>query len=351
MYETIYIEKNKTTRFGVHFYEDSTQWNVFMDCCGLKDKKTALICHYDILNDTWKSFADMFAKEDAMFMTEQTDLDRVKDFMTNKRDQYTFVILCDELMMKCLYKMLISEDNRLAYVCVPATAQAVFEGISICPLLDNYGNVLRKEILPLGVYVDFSLLSKATATELQNVFASAFRLAVSYKASLFEWMIANMYELTDMEEDALFELLERGIQVWKERIEKDTAKDRAIAKYGEYFYNLLKASGLVLSYADMVTLSMVCQTYLSWKNEFISMEEFYEIRDMFVLFGLSITETDIKAEDLCKLLDDFEFNNMNKVDSFVYIRKVGKLILGDIPSKELLCEAIEQIYYNEESNE
>ena len=64
MYETIYVEKNKTSRFGVHFYKDSSDWKIFLDICGVDEKKIAIICSNNIQNDTWKALMDGMPSDD-----------------------------------------------------------------------------------------------------------------------------------------------------------------------------------------------------------------------------------------------------------------------------------------------
>ena len=49
---------------------------------------------------------------------------------------------------------------------------------------------------------------------------------------------------------------------------------------------------------------------VSWKKDLISMEEYYEIRDMFVFFGLSITETFSTPDELMDIL----MNNEQNID-------------------------------------
>jgi len=225
---------------------------------------------------------------------------------------------------------------------------ALFQDISIRPLIDENGETIRKEWYPQAVYVDVSVLAKTSPLEFRNAIASAFKLAISHKASMFEWMISNMYELTDCVEEAICELLERGFNVMKERIEKDTAKERAISVYAKDFYALMKKADSELSFADCMSLALVCQTYLSWKKDLISMEEYYEIRDMFVFFGLSITETFATADELTDILMNSDADIIKR-ENCVYIRKLGKTVVDASPSKELIKEALEQIYYNEEA--
>ncbi len=351
MYETIYVEKNKSTRFGVHFYNDSSEWKIFLDVCGVDEKKTALICSEDIQNETWKALVAGMPAENVFKVSDCStdDNEQLRIFLDKKKED-TIVILSEPKVMDILTKVVSVEDAKLSFVCVPVTPFAQFSGVSILPLCDENGEVIRKELLPKGVYVDVSVLKNASPISFQGAVASAFRLAISYKASLFEWMISNMYELLDGEEEALCEFLERGYNIFKERIEKDTAKERCISPYAGDFYKLLSGMSSETTEADLWALSMVCQSYLSWKKELLSMEEYFEIRDMFVFFGLSISET--FATD-AELLEEMEKTNNGLLISktAVYIRKIGKMLIDVPPSKELVKEALAQIYYNEMDNE
>lgn len=352
MYETIYIEKNKSTKFGVYFYEDGAQWNVFKDVCGIQSAQFAVICSETMQNKTWESWRDSFDKDNLLKFKKANDENdaRLRDFINNKKKDYTFIILSDSVIMDALHRVFDGNDSKLSMIMVPVTPDSVFAGVSISPLVDGEGSVIRKELLPKAVYLDLSVLTTASPLQFLDGIAAAFKLSVSYKASMFEWMISNMYELTDGDENAIYELTQRGIQVWKERIEKDTAKERAIGVYGEEFYRLLKNANSDLSEADLTSLSLVCQTYLSWKKDLLSMEEFYEIRDMLVFFGLSITQTFASAEELVAIMEHTDSSLCYAKES-VYIRKLGKLIIDTIPSKELIKESLEQIYFDEDANE
>ena len=46
-----------------------------------------------------------------------------------------------------------------------------------------------------------------------------------------------------------------------------------------------------------MALGTVAAAYISWKKEMLSMEEFYEIRDMFVPFYLPISVENIDPQE------------------------------------------------------
>lgn len=351
MYETIYVEKNKTSRFGVHFYKDSSEWKVFLDVCGADESKIAVVCSDTIENEAWKALADSVSEENVFKVSDSCGdcIVHLRDFLDKKKED-TLIIFSEPKVMDAISAALTAENAKLSFICVPVTPFAQFSGISILPLCDETGEVIRKELLPKGVYVDVSVLKNASPVEFQGAIASAFRLAISYKASFFEWMISNMYELLDGEEEALGEFLARGYTVLKERIEKDTAKERCIPLYAGDFYKLLSEMNSETSEADLWALSMVCQSYLSWKKEFLSMEEYYEIRDMFVFFGLGISETFATDAELFEAMEKGK-NGLLTSKTAVYIRKIGKILTDVMPSAELIKEALAQIYYNEMDNE
>lgn len=352
MCETIYIKKNKSSRFGVHFYNDSTEWNVFLESCGVNVDKLAVIYNKNIENETWKAFAE--AKNNkAVLPISAEDANKsasVRNFLEQYKENYTFVILEEPFIMETIRGIVTSDDYKLSYILVPVTPFAQFDSVSIRPKTDLVGDIITKEIFPLGIYVDISVILNAKTQYFLGGIACAFRLAVSYKASMFEWMISNLYELLDCEAEAVCELLSRGYNVHKERIEKDTAKERSLPVYGRDFYTLFSQMESESSEADLLALSMVCQSYLSWKSELLSMEEYYEIRDMFVAFGLAITETFATDEELMDALERAKSDLIAGKEG-VYIRKLGKMVIMNAPSKELIKEAFGQIYYNEYENE
>ena len=53
--------------------------------------------------------------------------------------------------------------------------------------------------------------------------------------------------------------------------------------------------------ANAVALGTVAAAYISWKRGMLSMEEYYEIRDMFVPFYLPITVEGIDPQEILRL--------------------------------------------------
>lgn len=87
-------------------------------------------------------------------------------------------------------------------------------------------------------------------------------------------------------------------------VEKDPTEqgDRALLNYGHTIGHAIeKARGFRLLHGECVALGAVAAAYISWKRDMISMEEYYEVRDMFVPFYLPITVEDIDPEEVLRL--------------------------------------------------
>lgn len=87
-------------------------------------------------------------------------------------------------------------------------------------------------------------------------------------------------------------------------VEKDPTEqgDRALLNLGHTIGHAIeKAKNFELYHGECVALGTVAAAYISWKKEMLSMEEFYEIRDMFVPFYLPISVDDIDPQEILKL--------------------------------------------------
>ncbi len=366
MSETIYVEKNKSSRFGIYFQEGLQNWDEFAKENSFSD--IALLCDKSECALEWKQF--LKAKTEVLleinaeeFVLCSQTAHNIQDFIETNADK-TFVVLAENFLMNYLQEVIMTRfgSQKLTYVCVPVSPLAQFENFSIVPKVDEKGELVAKELLPIAVYMDTSILAKCSPHAFLEGMAGAFRLAVSYKANLFEWMISNLYELLDSEREGICELIERAMLVQKYRIEKNTALERSYPLFAEDIFKLIYEKKDLFSKADILSYAMITQAFLSWKTGHLSMEEYYEVRDMFVAFGLGISETEVSTDDWMCLLENAEKQSAIQIGTAVkdnvespkkcfYIRKIGKMLLDDAPTKELYRDAFEQLYFNENEND
>ena len=77
----------------------------------------------------------------------------------------------------------------------------------------------------------------------------------------------------------------------------------------------------------------------------ISMDEYYEIRDMFVPFYLPITVEDIEPEEVLRLTKSDKKAQAGTI-RFVLLERIGKAVIDTTVSDEEILAAIREIYFD-----
>ena len=96
-----------------------------------------------------------------------------------------------------------------------------------------------------------------------------------------------------------------------------------------------------------MALGAIAAAFISWKHEWLSMEEYYEIRDMFVPFNLSISISDIDPEEILKLTKSDKKMEGGTI-KFILLKKVGKALIDRNVTDEDILNAISEIHYVED---
>lgn len=169
-------------------------------------------------------------------------------------------------------------------------------------------------------------------------------------AAFYEWLIENMYEICDRDLDTLQEMLRRSCSVKKLVVEKDPTEqgDRALLNFGHTIGHAIeKAKNFELYHGECVALGAVAAAFISWKRELLSMEEYYEVRDMFVPFNLPISVDDIDPEEILRLTKADKKMESGKI-KFVLLKKIGRAVLDKTVTDEEMLAAIDEIYFKDE---
>ena len=96
-----------------------------------------------------------------------------------------------------------------------------------------------------------------------------------------------------------------------------------------------------------MALGAVAAAYISWKRELLAMEEYYEIRDMFVPFYLPISVDDLDAQEILRLTKSDKKMESGQI-KFVLLKKIGKAVIDRTVTDEEIIAAINEINFSEE---
>lgn len=213
-----------------------------------------------------------------------------------------------------------------------------------------YKNIAGAFYMPRLVYANVSVLASLDQRQFSSGFAEVMKHGLIRDEAYYVWLLENMYEILDRDPETLQSMLYRSNEIKKEIVERDPLEkgDRMLLNMGHTIGHAIeKYSGLGLAHGECVALGCVAAAYISWKRDMISKDEYYEIRDMFVPFGLPITADDLEEETILKLTRS-DKKVRNGVLRFVLLRGIGQAVIDETVSDEEILAAIHEIHYVED---
>lgn len=215
---------------------------------------------------------------------------------------------------------------------------------------DGYKNMVGAFKMPRLVYMNLSVLSTLEDRQFFSGFAEVMKSALIKDAAFYEWLIENMYEICERDAAVLEEMVRRCCGIKKLVVEKDPTEqgDRALLNLGHTIGHAIeKAKNFELYHGECVALGTVAAAYISWKKELLSMEEYYEIRDMFVPFYLPISVDGIKPEEILRLTKSDKKMSAGNI-RFILLKKIGKAFIDTTVTDEEILAAIKEIQFSDE---
>lgn len=215
---------------------------------------------------------------------------------------------------------------------------------------DSYKNMVGAFKMPRLVYMNLSVLKSLEERQFYSGFAEVMKSALIKDAALYEWLIEKMYEICEKDPDTLEEMVMRTCSIKKLVVEKDPTEqgDRALLNLGHTIGHAIeKAKNFELLHGECVALGTVAAAYISWKKEMLSMDEYYEIRDMFVPFYLPISVENIDPKEILQLTKSDKKMEAGHI-KFILLKKIGKAVIDRTVTDEEILAAIEEIYFSEE---
>ena len=215
---------------------------------------------------------------------------------------------------------------------------------------DGYKNMVGAFYMPKLVYMNISTLKTLEDRQFFSGFAEVMKHGLIKDGMFYEWLLENMYEICDRDVETLLEMVMKSCTIKKLVVEKDPTEkgDRALLNFGHTIGHAIeKAKNFTMTHGECVALGAVAAAFISWKHQWLSMEEYYEIRDMFVPFNLPITIEDIDPQEILSLTKSDKKVEGNTI-KFILLKKVGKAVIDKTVTDEDILNAINEIYYTED---
>ncbi len=215
---------------------------------------------------------------------------------------------------------------------------------------DGYKNMVGAFYMPKLVYMNISALKELDDRQFYAGFAEVMKHGLIKDAVFYEWLLDKMYEIHERDIDVLEEMIIRSCTVKKLVVEKDPKEqgDRALLNFGHTIGHAIeKAMNFNMMHGECISLGMVAAAYISWKHNWLSMEEYYEVRDMFVPFNLPISIDKIQPEEILALTKSDKKMDAGQI-KFILLKKVGKAVIDKTVTDEEILDALREIQFTEE---
>lgn len=214
----------------------------------------------------------------------------------------------------------------------------------------QYKNIIGAFNMPRLVYTNTDTLNTLDARQYYAGMAEVMKYGLIRRSAFYVWLIDNMYEIHDKDAGALEYMLGQSCQIKKEYVEKDPYDkgDRAILNFGHTIGHAIeKAMNFTLLHGECVALGSIAAAFISWKKGYIQMEDYYEIRDMFVPFNLPISIDNIDAKTILENIK-YDKKHSGSTLNFISLKKVGKAFIDTTVTKEEITDALNEIIFTEE---
>ncbi|MCQ2493107.1 MAG: 3-dehydroquinate synthase [Lachnospiraceae bacterium] len=218
---------------------------------------------------------------------------------------------------------------------------------------DGYKNMVGAFKMPRLVYMNLSVLNTLPDRQYFSGFAEVMKSALIKDSIYYEWLIDNMYEICAKDMNVLEELVVRCTNIKRMVVEKDPTEkgDRALLNLGHTIGHAIeKYMNFEMYHGECVALGCVCAAYISWKKEMLSMEEYYEVRDMFVPFNLPISIDKIDVQEVLRLTKSDKKMDSGKL-KFILLKKIGKAVIDNTVTDEEIIAALNEINFDEENGD
>lgn len=210
---------------------------------------------------------------------------------------------------------------------------------------DKYKNLVGSIYMPKLVYAATKTLRSLPDREFSSGMAEVLKAGLIKDGIFYEWLITHFSEIMDKDHESVGEMLYKAIGIKQFYVTRDPFEqnERMILNFGHTIGHALeKYFDFKYSHGECVSLGSVAAAYISYKRGMLSDEEFYEIRDMFVPFGLPISLDDFDIDAVYENIGH-DKKNTDLGLRFILLKKIGKAVITNDVTKEEIKDAMKNL--------
>jgi len=198
--------------------------------------------------------------------------------------------------------------------------------------------------------LDVDRLTVLNDRDFFNNFSYIMHIALLKDLNLYTFLIDKMYEICERDKDVLSEVcndVNKNLNVINVIINKNKSVLSPLS-FGSEFANILalNTNNSMMS-GEYLSLGTVATAFISYKKNYLTKEEYYEIRDMFVPFYLPISVDMLDIKLCLSLFKEHYSLNSNGCYDMVLLKKIGKTCIDNTISLIDIEEAFNEINFDE----
>lgn len=190
---------------------------------------------------------------------------------------------------------------------------------------DNYKNMVGAFHQPSMVYLNVSTLKSLDDLQFASGMGEVLKHGLIKDADYYEWLLCHMDEIGERSQDVLLDMVVRSVNIKREVVQRDPEEhgERALLNFGHTAGHAIeKLKDFSLAHGQCVALGCVVAAYISWQRKYIDDGTFYEIRDMFVGFGLPISFDSLSIDDIIDTIRHDKKMDHGQI-RFILLRELG----------------------------
>ena len=215
---------------------------------------------------------------------------------------------------------------------------------------DAYKNMVGAFHMPRLVYMNLGTLRSLPKRQFSAGMAEIIKHGLIQDITYTKWLLKNNSSIVEGDYQTLLLMIKRSCEIKRKVVEEDPTEQgiRAWLNFGHTIGHAVeKLKDFSLYHGECVALGCVAAAFISWKHELLTMDEYYEIRDMFVPFNLPISIDSIDTEEVLRLTKSDKKMEAGQI-KFILLKKVGKAVIDTTVTDEDILNAIKEIYFSDE---
>ena len=210
---------------------------------------------------------------------------------------------------------------------------------------DSYKNMVGAFHMPALVYIAVSTLKTLPQLQFESGMGEVLKHGLIRDAGYYEWVLEHMMEIQELDNTCLIPMIKGSCRIKRAVVEKDPKEqgERALLNFGHTLGHAIEtAKHYALPHGHCVALGCIAAAHISWKRGYLDENEFYEIRDMMVAFGLPISFDALTSEEILRIAQHDKKAAAGRI-RFILLKKIGSAFIDQNVTKEEMTAALDSM--------